>query len=164
MLKDPQGILEGSQVEKHWARGSLVPSAGVPELVTSAWPTLRKDILESGALVTWKRGHQLSCLIPGSEGVRALAEPQRDKLSLPLCPAESPHELSFHSLPTRARCSPLPVLAGSSSPTATALGDGGASPGCPQTWPGCPNPLPPQSFRNQGSKKSAFEKRFCCEK
>ena len=161
-MKGPQGIPEGSQVENHWARGSLVPSAGVLELVTSAWTILRRDILESGALVTWKRGHPLSCLTPGSEGVRALAERHKGTDSLYLCVQLSPH-MNSASILSRPGPDALPVLAGFSGPTAT-LGDGGESPGYPQTWPGCLNPLLPQSFINQGPRKCALEKRFCCEK
>lgn len=78
----------------------LYPVCLVPELVSSA--TLRENLLESGTRVTWKGGHQSELFNPRQEKDQSSClEPQRETLSLSLRPAESPNELTLHSLPAR---------------------------------------------------------------
>lgn len=74
----------------------------VPDLVSSAWATLRGKLLELGTRVTWKGGHQSEPFNPRQEkDESSCLEPH----SLSLRPAESPNELSLHSFPTRLACS-----------------------------------------------------------
>lgn len=110
----------------------------------------------------------LSHLTPDSKRIRALAESHKETHSLPLCPAESPRELGFHSLPPGPVCS-LSWL-GLLGSTATALSGRGETPGplppgCPQSWPGCPNFSLPQSFVHQSSREIDLhlEKGLCYE-
>lgn len=100
-FKAPQRISKGSQFESHWARGplSLLLGSRVGELCLGH---TEENLLEWGTRVTWKGGHQSELLNPRKEkDLISCLEPQRETLSLSLCPAESPNELSLPSLPPR---------------------------------------------------------------
>lgn len=98
----------------------------------------------------------LSRLTPDSKKIRALAESHKETHSLLLRPAESPSELSFHSLPPGPMCllSWLGLLGSTAIPlSGSRETPSPLPPGCPQSWLGCLNLSIPQSFVDQSSRE-----------